>query len=200
MMQPAFVRLTAAAVALTATAAAQTAGPSQSYKFIELTNLGANNGQVYSINASGQAVGYSNVEDTSHAIRWFNDQTTDLHGLVHFNLTHPYFGEAWHQAYGISDGGQIVGTARLVVDCTPDDITVQNAFIASPSLVSDLATPYPGDAIVNLRTFGGLCSNHDSAAVSISNANHVVGWADGRLDSAGDPAGSTPRATCTRSW
>ncbi len=166
--------------------AAAGAGAQETYKFINVVS-DAGRTQAYAINASGQTVGWAQLdEEVAHAHYWFNGATTDLDDVVHFLLKHPYFGVDYHQAFDISNGGQVVGTARLEVACTPDDIIVTNAFILMPAVLSDFASPFPGDALVNLRTFENLCEAHDSAAIAISNANHVVGWAD--FDS---PGGTT---------
>lgn len=161
------------------TAAAQT------YKFVQIDST-ATNAQPYAVNASSQTVGWAVTDEgNTHAHYWFNGEVTDLDNVVHFDLVHPYFGLGHHQAFDISNGGQVVGTARLRVVCDPVDIDVQTSFILMPAVLSDFGTPFPGDALVNLRTFGDLCLAHDSTAVAISNTNHVVGWAD--LDS---PAGA----------
>jgi probable HAF family extracellular repeat protein len=88
------------------------------------------------------------------------------------------FNQDYAEAYAISNGGQVVGTARTEVQCVPDKIKITNSFVLRPAVMTDLATPYPGDALTNLYTFGDLCVAHDSAAIGISNVNHVVGWAD----------------------
>lgn len=153
-------------------------GAAQTYKFVSIDST-ADNAQPYAVNASGQTVGWALIDDGStHAQYWFNGEVTDLENVVHFSLRHPYFGVGHHQAFDISDGGQVVGTARLVVKCMDVNITAQTAFVLSPAVLTDFGTPYPGDALVNLGTFADLCTAHDSAAVAISNANHVVGWAD----------------------
>jgi hypothetical protein len=54
-------------------------------------------------------------------------------------------------------------------------------------VLTDVATPYPVDALTNLHTLGSSCPDpntfhgaFDSAATGISNSNHVVGWGDVR--------------------
>lgn len=158
--------------------AAQTASsPSPAFKVAQVGPTGSVSA-AYGLNATGQTVGVMLVDDENHSYQWFNGVSTDLDNVVHFSLRHPYFGVGIHQAFDISNGGQIVGTARLKVDCDPEDFVVQTAYILSPGVLSDLGTPFPGDALVNLFTLGPICSAHDSAAIAISNANHVVGWAD----------------------
>ncbi|MGE3180373.1 MAG: DUF3466 family protein [Phycisphaerae bacterium] len=131
----------------------------------------------YGTNNVGQIVGYSSVGETKHSSVWLNDVFTDLHGTVHLSLEQIFTAD-YSEAYAISNAGQIVGTARTVWDCDPVDWTVSNAFILAPAVQSDLGTPFPGDSLTNLITFGNPCFAHDSAATAISNANHVVGWAD----------------------
>lgn len=153
-------------------------GAAQTYKFVAIDST-ATNAQPYAVNASGQTVGWAVTDDMStHAYYWFNGDVTDLENVVHFSLRHPYFGVGYHQAFDISDGGQVVGNARLIVKCMEVDITAQTAFVLSPAVLTDFGTPYPGDALVNLGTFADLCVAHDSTAVGISNTNLVVGWAD----------------------
>jgi probable HAF family extracellular repeat protein len=149
------------------------------YRLIELPAEGGGQSRAYSLNNTGQVVGWIETEDTRHPAHWHNRVTTDLHGVVHFVLLHPYpeywlYDQNYGEAYHISDADQIVGTARTTIKPTGDEIIVTHAFVLRPAVLTDLATPYPGDALTNLGTFGGL----DSAAVSISNRSHVVGWAD----------------------
>lgn len=168
---------------------AQAAGQATALPTYKLTTLETNDqtAAAYGINSVGQVVGSVQVGENRHSHLWFNGDTNDLHNVVHFIMQHPYFGIGKHEAFAISNGGQIVGTAQLKVDCQPDDIDVTTAFILMPGVLTDLATPYAGDALINLRTLGGnLCVAHDSAATAISNANHVVGWADKNA-----PAGDT---------
>jgi probable HAF family extracellular repeat protein len=138
--------------------------------------------RAYALNSTGQIVGWVEVSGSQHAAHWHNRVTTDLHGTVHFELLHPYpyYTEGDGEAYDISDAGQIVGTARTMTPSPPcaSAVLVTNAFILRAAVLSDLATPYPGDALTNLRTYGDLCSVYDSAAIGISNSNYVVGWAD----------------------
>lgn len=136
----------------------------------------------YGTNNVGQVVGYSDAGDTHHSSVWLNEIFTDLHGTVHLSLEQ-IFTANFSEAYAISNGGQIVGTARTVIDCGDIMWTISNAFILAPAVQSDLGTPFPGDALTNLWTFGNPCFAHDSAATDVSNANHVVGWAD--VDGAG---------------
>jgi probable HAF family extracellular repeat protein len=119
-----------------------------------------------------------------HSAHWHIEVTTDLHGTVHFDLQHPYldvtaayFSQDYSEAYDISDADQIVGTARTEYDCPPK-VLLTNAYILRAGVLTDLGTPYPGDALTNLLTLGDPCTGLDSGAIGISNANHVVGWAD----------------------
>jgi probable HAF family extracellular repeat protein len=167
--------------ALAASAAAQDSGLVRRYELIELTLEGAAQSRTYAINNTGQAIGWIEIGNLRHSAEWHNRVATDLHDTVHFNLQHPLFNQDYGEAYDISNGGQIVGTARTEVDCPPKFV-ITNAFVLRPAVLTDLATPYPGDALTNLFTLGDPCATaYDSAAVGISNNNYVVGWAD-RVD------------------
>ena len=157
---------------------AQVSAPT--YHMTSLPGAGTQEARAYAINAVGQTVGMAPAEGDdagNHSMLWFNGITTDLDGVVHFELLHPYFGVAKHEAYGISNGGQVVGTHQLEIECVPT-ILMTMAYVLQPAVLSDLATPYAGDAVIRLGTFGPFCIAHDSAATDVSNANHVVGWAD----------------------
>ncbi len=162
-------------------------GPARAQELVrmyELIELQADNdaqSRAYAINNTGQAIGWIEVGELHHSAQWHNRVTTDLHGTVHFDLQHPLFDQDYSEAYHISNGGQIVGTARTAIECPPTFI-ITNGFILRPAVLTDLATPYPGDALANLLTLGNPCATaYDSAAVGISNSNYVVGWAD-RID------------------
>lgn len=148
------------------------------YEFLELTGPNSEPARAYAINDNSQVVGWVEVSGTRHSAHWQNREYTDLAGTVHFELLHPIFDQDHHEAYDISNGGQIVGTGHTEVKCNPKNILATHGFVLRPAVLSDLATPYPGDALTNLRTFGRPCIAHDSAATGISDANHVVGWAD----------------------
>lgn len=150
------------------------------YQLLELTGGETGSTRAYAINNTGQVVGYIEVGDKKHSAHWHNRVTTDLHGTVHYDLQHPYplFNQDYSEAFDISDADQVIGTARISIDCPPN-ILITNAFIVRPAVLTDLATPYPGDALTNLRTFGNPCDTaYDSAATGVSNSNIVVGWAD----------------------
>ena len=148
------------------------------YQLIELRGEGDGSARAYAINNTGQIIGYVQAGDLKHSAYWHNRDFTDLHGMVHFDLRHPLFDQDYSEAYCISDGGQIVGTARTLIECPPEFV-ITNAFVVRPAVLTDLATPYPGDALTNLMTLGDPCNlAYDSAAIGISNNNHVVGWAD----------------------
>jgi len=136
--------------------------------------------KAYALNNTGQIVGWMASGDDHHSAHWHVETTTDLHGTVHFSLQHDitgYFNVPYHEAYDISNADQIVGTGRISINCPPE-ITVTNAYVLRPAVLTDLATPYAGDALTDLSTFGGPCATPDSAATGISNRNHVVGWSD----------------------
>lgn len=153
------------------------------YELIELKVEGGGQSRAYALNDTGQVIGWVQVEDTRHSAHWHNRVTTDLHGTVHFELEHPYtlmrlFSEGYGESYDISNADQIVGTARTEIECFDELILITNAFVLRPAVLTDLATPYPGDALTNLGTLGHACYSPDSGAVGISNNTHVVGWAD----------------------
>ncbi len=163
---------------LAAPTAAQDAELVKLYQLTELTIEGGGNTRAYALNNTGQVIGYADVEGLRHSAHWHNEVATDLHGTVHFELQHPLFDQDYSEAFDISDADQVVGTARTAIKCAEETIIITNAFLLRPAVLTDLATPYPGDALTNLRTFGNLCIAYDSTATGISNANHVVGWAD----------------------
>ena len=135
--------------------------------------------KAYAINNTGQVVGWMVSGGSHHAAHWFVEVTTDLNGTPHFELQHAgLFNQGYQEAYDISNGDQIVGTARHSITCPPE-ILYTAAFILRPGVLTDLATPYAGEALTNLGTFQGPCAGaYDSAATSISNFNHIVGWSD----------------------
>jgi probable HAF family extracellular repeat protein len=170
----------ATVLAVAATAAAQDS--IKMYRLTELTISGATSSKAYAINNRQQIVGEVTLGETIHSAHWHNQTDTDLHGVVHFDLEHPLFDQGYSQAYDISDSGQITGTARTEVSCVSETVLCTHAFMLRPAVLSDLATPYPGDALANLLTLGPICSGaYDSAGTGISNTNLIVGWAD-RVD------------------
>ncbi len=151
------------------------------YELIELDIDGATQTRAYAINDNGQVIGWAEIGENRHSAHWHNETGTDLHGTVHFQLQHPLFDQDYSESYDISNAGQVVGTARTIVICPDVNFVVTHGMILRPAVLTDLATPYPGDALINLWTFGSVCppeNAYDSAATGISNANHVVGWAD----------------------
>lgn len=153
--------------------------PGVRYRLIELTAEGGGATKAYAINITGQIVGFIDNGDVHEAAHWHYEVGTSLQDTVHFGLLHPYplFNRGISEAFDISDADQIVGTAQVEIDCDPP-VVVTNGFIFRPGVLSDFGTPYPGDALTNLRTLGAPCDTFDSAATGISNANHVVGWVD----------------------
>ena len=134
--------------------------------------------RAYAINNIGQVVGWSDVGGTKHSAVWLNEVFTDLHGTTHLSLNQ-IFTANYSEGYAISNAGQIVGAARNEIICPEEKWTISNGFILAPAVLTDLGTPYPGDALANLWTFGNPCQDvFDSAATDVSNANHVVGWSD----------------------
>ncbi len=165
------------ATAVVLLAARPVAGQQPLYRLIELTAPDGGETRAYAINDTGQIVGWIDLGDRRHAGHWNVDVTSDLNETVHFVLQHPIFDQDYAEAFDISNGGQIVGTARTEIDCPPAFV-ITNAFVLRPGVLTDLGTPYPGDALTNLQTLGDVCSAHDSAAIGINNRNFVVGWAD----------------------
>lgn len=134
--------------------------------------------RAYDINGLGQVVGWSrDAEGNRHSTHWHNQVMTDLHGITHFELLQD-FTVGVTEAYAISDADQVVGTGQVDLKCQDRTIRVYHAYVMRPAVLSDLGTPNPGDAATDLWTFGNPCTAYNSAATAISNANHVVGWAD----------------------
>jgi probable HAF family extracellular repeat protein len=169
------------AIAATPPAAAQSADTM--YRLIELRpGGGGGSTKAYALNNTGQIVGWMESDANRHSAHWHIEVTTDLHGTVHFELKHPYvyFNVPYSESYDISNADQIVGTAHTEIECPPPlgTVLITNAFILRAAVLTDSATPYPGDALTNLGTLGYACGAWDSAATGVSNQNHVVGWAD----------------------
>lgn len=150
------------------------------YQLIELRSQDGGSSRAYAVNDTGQIVGWIGEGSTIHSAHWQSRVVTDLHGTVHFELAHPYplFSEDYGEAYDVSNSGQVVGTAKSTTKCGESQMVFLNAFLLRPGVLTDLATPYPGDALTNLRSFATVCEAPDSAATSISNRSHIVGWAD----------------------
>lgn len=176
------VALASLVVAAPAHVAAQdTSGWIPMYELVELSNPGEDASRAYAVNDTGQVVGYSQSGGVRHAVHWLTQVFTDLHGTVHFDLKHPYvlYNQDYGEAFDISNADQIVGTARALIKCPDTSFVITNAFLLRPAVLSDLATPYPGDALTNLLTFYNPClDGYDSAATAISNTSYVVGWSD----------------------
>lgn len=132
--------------------------------------------RTFGVNAYGQAVGYFTTDGTNHGFMWQNGVLADVHTTTQLGLFH-VFTENYSEVFAISDSDQIVGTARTKIKCAEETIIVQRAFIMRPA-GTDFGTPYPGDALGDLGTFGHPCFVMNSAAIDISNNNHVVGWSD----------------------
>src|SRR5262245_57065975 len=174
-------RLAGVGLALGPAFAAAQVSNAPTYHLNALPGSAPQEARAYAINAVGQTVGMAPPgydDDGNHSMLWFNGISTDLDGVVHFELLHPYFGVAKHEAYDTSNGGQIVGTHQLDIECDPVQTRMTMAYVLQPAVLSDLGTPFAGDAVIRLGTFGEFCTAPDSAATAVSNANHVVGWAD----------------------
>lgn len=170
------------ALALAISARAQDTGLVLMYQLTELKVENATQSRAYALNDTGQVIGWVVIDQRLHSAHWHNEVGTDLHGVVHFELKHPLFDQDYSEAYDISNADQVVGTARTLIDCGEEQFVVTHGYVLRPAVLTDLATPYPGDALINLMTFGNPClTAYDSAATGISNRSHVVGWAD-RID------------------
>ncbi len=175
-----FPRLFSISLVFLVVAATSAAAQDTLYRLIELRADGGDSSKAYALNNTGQIVGWMEADSGRHSAHWHVETATDLHGTVHFALAHPYdlFDLNYSEAYDISNADQIVGTARTEIDCPPQ-VAITNAFLLRPAVLTDLSTPYPGDALTNLHTLGDPCVGAwDSASTGISNSNHVVGWAD----------------------
>ncbi len=141
---------------------------------------GASSSTGYAVNSYGQVVGSAAVPDEKPiAWHWQNDDLRDINDTVHWNYWYP---QERGEAYDVSDADQIVGGGWYVVpgDALPwreVDLFVMQAYITRPAVMSDFGTPYPGDAATNLGALGPEVWL-SSVATAVSNANHVVGWAD----------------------
>lgn len=137
---------------------------------------GGSQSKIYDLNRYGQAVGWTLSEGVPHGTHWHNQVESDLHDTTHLELN-LIINAGVTEAYGISDGDQIVGTGQVEIICQRT-IIVYHAFLLRPAVLSDFGTGVPGDALTNLGTLGNPCTAVNSAAVGISNNNHVVGWSD----------------------
>jgi probable HAF family extracellular repeat protein len=148
---------------------------------------GSANTRAYGLNNYGQVVGDAPAgTEKPRAWHWQNGDWVDLNDTNHFR---DLFTMQRGEAYGVSDGDQIVGGGwyTLKVPWREEPLEVMQAYVARPAVLSDFGTPLPGDAVTVLGAFGGLPpgsltydSSHElhSCATAISNANHVVGWAN----------------------
>ncbi len=156
------------------------------YRLVELNSSDGTPSRAYAVNDTGHVVGLVGRGNAVHSAHWVGRVVTDLHGMVHFELLHPYpmFDQNYSIAYGVSNAGQVVGTARVQKKCGDDILLLTQAYVVRAAVQTDIATPFPGDALTNLRSFGDPCPGSpngpapDSVATNISNNNHIVGWAD----------------------
>lgn len=157
----------------------------QLYVVTEIGSLAETSGSMaYAVNNTAQVVGSCPVSGAKpKAWHWQSGTLKDINDTIHFNYWYPM---ERGEAYDISDNDQIVGGAwyQIPGDALPwreDPLQVIHAYILRPAVQTDFGTPYPGDATTDL---GGLGADIwlSSCATAISNANHVVGWADVRIE------------------
>jgi probable HAF family extracellular repeat protein len=117
-----------------------------------ITDLGILNGgtisYAYSVNSSGQAVGYGDNADGDYNAFLYSDGAMTNLGTIG--------GGKYSDAYGINDQGQVVGYATIAADGP------QHGFFYDNGVMNDLGT------------LGGKTSD----AWAINNAGQVVGYAD----------------------
>lgn len=171
------IRMSFRRAAIVAMVSLPTFAVADEFKLVVLPLSGGAASRAYGLNNSGQLVGWVNTGSTHHAAQWNSDIATDLHTGVHFALAQ-VFNKDYSEAYDISDDDQVVGAARREIKCGSELITLSQAYVMRPATLSDLATPFAGDALTNFGTFGDPCSVFDSAAIAISNRSHIVGWSD----------------------
>jgi probable HAF family extracellular repeat protein len=116
---------------ITASAAIASAGL---YSISDLATLGGDSSAAYSINDSGQAVGWANTAaGDQHAALFSNGTVTDLNSLINAASGWILIG-----AYGINNAGQIVGIGTINGE--------QHAFL----MTVDPVTPTPIPAALAL--------------------------------------------------
>jgi len=149
--------------------------------FFVVTDIGAVPGgagsKAYAVNNYGQVVGHTPFTDAKPACwHWQNGTLVDLNATIHFRNQ---FTMERGEAYDVSDADQIVGGGwyELKVAWREAPLHVLQAFVTRPAVLSDFGTPLPGDAVSVLGALGAS-PELNSCAVAVSNANHVVGWAN----------------------
>ncbi|MFH1747533.1 MAG: DUF3466 family protein [Planctomycetota bacterium] len=157
--------------------------PGQSYRATELGTLDGSDSQAYALNDYGQVVGRShNLDQLMHAFHWQNGDLLDLNEEYNWGAkTLQLYSGA---AFDISNTDYVVGTTQCTPISPTDETGEQDilggaymhACIFRPAVMSDLSSPYPGDAVTYLGTLPG---GWRSRATGISrNGLFVVGVSD----------------------
>lgn len=168
------------------------------YIITQITDEDGGQSRAYAINDFGQVIGWVNKDGNHNSAHWLGDQFSNLQRTVHFDLIQ-FFAVPYNEAYDISNGGQVIGTARNEILCAERTYTISTGYLLRPAVLTDLGTPVPGDAQLDFGAYGIACDqSFDSAAVGISNEGHVVGWAD--TDPANHPDDPNHPAGAIRAW
>jgi probable HAF family extracellular repeat protein len=140
------------------------------YAPTDLGTVGGTDSEAYAINDYGQVVGRSlDVDGKPTVFQWQSGEMIAIyHESIWGRLTLPT--AEYSVSYGVSDTDHIIST---ILSQSPDDTNLlcESSVIFRPGVMSDLSTPYPGDAI-------DIIASHISSASQISaNGLYVVGWA-----------------------
>ncbi len=156
-----FVLTTLVVLALASRSAAQTR-----YNATALGTLGGDASEAYALNDYGQVVGRTlDAAGEPWVFHWQNGEMLPLYieipwGRYTLPRDYPYYAD--YVAYGISNTDHVV--THLWDDQCDDE-----AIIFRPAVMSDLTSPYPGEAISRL----GLCSCPTDIS---ANGLYAVGW------------------------
>jgi len=170
--------------------------PATAQTLYEAKMLGLEGGgamQAYALNNYAQVVGrlQSITEDAdgtkiiTHALVWQNGEALDL--SVELRWGKRILQLAYAVAFNLSDTHHVVGAVQcsdgLPVDQVDTDVrggVYVHAFVYRPAVMSDLSSPYPGEAFTDLGVLPPPAPGGErSAATGISpNGLYVVGWSD----------------------
>jgi probable HAF family extracellular repeat protein len=162
-----FVLTTLVVLALASRSAAQTL-----YNATALGTLGGGQSEAYALNDYNQVVGRAlDANSEPHVFHWQNGEMVALYHELPWGRI-PLPRARYTVAYGISNTDHIVS---YIMETSDQDasLLIPSAVIYRPAVMSDLTTPYPGEAITRL---GFFCSPTDISA----NGLYAVGW--GNLD------------------